>query len=111
MDPQSFENLTVGLSNTVIKEAAKQAYLNKSGGVVSTLNNDAAERFANSFTELFSDLFVANLAKFIVNLIESASIVGTIVTEPVVQGSPATAVMMPISGEKPDVNNLKIKCI
>lgn len=111
MDEASFKNLNNQSAKLAIKQASKDALLFMWGGQNTTIKNDAAEIFANTFTETFADAFVEQLSENIVKLIQSASIVGTVETEPVVQGSPAIAVMTPTSGETPGLNNLKIKCI
>lgn len=112
MDVGSFKNLNKEAARIAVKDAAKNSLLNMWGGEKTTLKDNAAEIFANTFTEKFSDLFIDQLSQNIVDLIQSAGIEGSLKSEnPMAQGEFAIAALIPTSGSTSGVNTLKIKCM
>lgn len=113
MDLASFTNLNNETASQCIKEAAKEAMLTMWGGKESSLKEDAAEIFGNTFAQMFSETFIPQLSENIVNLIESAAVEGFLQSvNPMVQGEYAICELAPTPGTSSGGPNVvKIKCI
>lgn len=124
MDLASFTNLNNETASQCIKEAAKEAMLTMWGGQQSSLKEDAAELFGNTFAQMFSETFIPQLSENIVNLIESACISGTVSVKPA--GTPNCVTSLDTNGglmsfdlkmtETPGsqgapINEFKVKCL